>query len=80
MKSKLSTAKKSKTTTFSRVFHPKKPDNREIEVEFLDKNQDFEQFVSEFKVDFIYLKGVVQGLDSLEPRLAIKAAIKAAWL
>ena len=54
--------------------------SREIEVEFLDKNQDFEQFVSEFKVDFIYLKGVVQGLDSLEPRLAIKAAIKAAWL
>ena len=27
VKSKLSTAKKSKTTTFSRVFHPKKIDN-----------------------------------------------------
>ena len=39
VKSKLSTAKKSKTTTFSRVFHTKK--NRkfslEIKVEFLDK-------------------------------------------
>ena len=46
-KSKLSTAKKSKTTTFSRVFHPKQTDNfsREIKVEFLDKKEDFEQFV-----------------------------------
>ena len=45
VKSKLSTAKKSKTTTFSRVFHPKKIDNfsREIKVEFLEKNEDFEQ-------------------------------------
>ena len=46
MKSKLSTAKKSKTTTFSRVFHPKKNQqfSREIKVEFLDKkNEDFEQ-------------------------------------
>ena len=45
VKSKLSTAKKSKTTTFSRVFHPKK--NRqfswEINLEFLDKKEDFEQ-------------------------------------
>ena len=34
VKSKLSTAKKSKTTTFSRVFHPKKIDtfSREIKV------------------------------------------------
>ena len=42
VKSKLSTAKKSKTTTFSRVFHPK---NRqfswEIKVEFLDKKWRF---------------------------------------
>ena len=42
VKSKLSTAKKSKTTTFSRFFHPKKIDN------FLGKskwtkNEDFEQ-------------------------------------
>ena len=39
VKSKLSTAKKSKTTTFSRVFHPKKNRqfSREIKVEFLDK-------------------------------------------
>ena len=39
----MSTAKKSKTTTFSRVFHPKK--NRkfspEIKVEFLDKKGTF---------------------------------------
>ena len=38
VKSKLSTAKKSKTTTFSRVFHPKNRQfSREIKVEFLDK-------------------------------------------
>ena len=39
VKSKLSTAKKSKTTTFSRVFRPKKSRqfSREIKVEFLDK-------------------------------------------
>ena len=49
MKSKLSTAKKAKTTTFSRVFHTQKIDNfsREIKVDFLDKkNEDFEQCVS----------------------------------
>jgi len=38
VKSNLSTAKKSKTTTFSRVFHPKK--NRQFSREFLDKNED----------------------------------------
>ena len=38
VKSKLSTAKKSKTTTFSRVFHPKKSTIfSDIKVEFLDK-------------------------------------------
>ena len=39
VKSKLSTAKKSTTTTFSRVFHPQKirQFSREIKVEFLDK-------------------------------------------
>ena len=43
VKSKLSTAKKSKTTTFSRVFHPKKTRqiSREIKVEFLDKKWRF---------------------------------------
>ena len=39
VKSKLSTAKKSKTTTFSRVFHPKK--SQEIKVEVLDKKWRF---------------------------------------
>ena len=45
VKSKLSSAKKSKTTTFSQDFHPKQFNNfsREIKVEFLDKNVDFEQ-------------------------------------
>ena len=38
VKSKLSTAKKSKTTTFSRVFHQKNRQfSREIKVEFMDK-------------------------------------------
>ena len=42
MKSKLSTAKKSKTRTFSRVFHPKNRQfSREIKVEFLDKKWRF---------------------------------------
>ena len=43
VKSKLSTAKKSKTTTFSRVFHPEKNRqfSREIKVEFLNKKWRF---------------------------------------
>ena len=42
VKSKLSTAKKSKTTTFSRVFHPKNRQfSREFKVEFLDKKWRF---------------------------------------
>ena len=43
VKSKLSTAKQSKTTTFSRVFHPKKNRqfSREIKVEFLNKKWRF---------------------------------------
>ena len=48
VKSKLSTAKKPKTTTFSRVFHPKNRQfSQEIKVEFLDKNEDFEQCVTQ---------------------------------
>ena len=45
MKSKLSTAKKSKITTFSRVFHPKKIDNfhGKSTLNFWTKNEDFEQ-------------------------------------
>ena len=45
--SKLSTAKKSKTTTFSRVFHPKKIDNflGKSKLNFWTKNEDFEQCV-----------------------------------
>ena len=45
MKSKLSTAKKSKTKTFSRVFHPKKIDNflGKPKLNFWTKNVDFEQ-------------------------------------
>ena len=45
VKSKLSTAKKSKTTTFSRVFHPKKIDNflGKSKLNFWSKNEDFEQ-------------------------------------
>ena len=42
VKLKLSTAKKSKTKTFSRVFHPKNRQfSREIKVEFLDKKWRF---------------------------------------
>ena len=42
VKSKLSTAKESKTATFSRVFHPKNRQFlREIKVEFLDKKWRF---------------------------------------
>ena len=47
---KLSTAKKSKTSTFSRVFHPKKltifSENLEnLKLNFWTKNEDFEQCV-----------------------------------
>jgi len=47
VKSKLSTAKKSKTPTFSRVFHPKKIDNflGKSKLNFGTKNEDFEQCV-----------------------------------
>ena len=43
--SKLSRAKKSKTTIFSQVFHPKNRQfSREIKVEFFGtKNEDFEE-------------------------------------
>ena len=45
MKSKLSTAKKNKTTTFSRVFLPKKMDNflGKSNLNFWTKNEDLEQ-------------------------------------
>ena len=45
VKSKLSTAKKSKTTTFSRDFHPKKIDNfhGKSKLNFWTQNEDFEQ-------------------------------------
>ena len=46
VKSKLSTAKKSKTTTFSRVFPPKQNDKflGKLKLNFCTKNGDFEQF------------------------------------
>jgi len=46
VKSKLSTTKKSKTTTFSRVFHPKKIDNflGKSKLIFLTKSEDLEQW------------------------------------
>ena len=45
VKSKLPTAKKPKTTTFSRVFPPKKNDNflGKSKLNFWTKNEDFEQ-------------------------------------
>ena len=48
MESKLSTAKMSKTTTFSRVFHPKTIDNflGKLKLNFWTKNEDFEQCVN----------------------------------
>ena len=57
MKSKLSTAKKSKTTTFSRIFHPK-IDNflGKLKLNFWTKNEDFEQCevcTSFFNVDWM---------------------------
>ena len=47
VKSKLSTAKKPKTTTFSRVFSPKKINNflGKSKLNFWTKNEDFEQCV-----------------------------------
>ena len=56
VKSKLSTAKKAKPTTFSRVFHPQKHRqfSREIKVEFWDKKWRF-WTVCDFKMIFIFL-------------------------
>ena len=52
VKSKLSTAKKPKTTTFSRAFHPKKIDNflGKSKLNFWTKNEDFEQCASQKKI------------------------------
>ena len=54
VKSKLSTAKKSKITTFSRVFHPQKIDNflGKSKLNFWTKKEDFEQCV--FQVFFFF--------------------------
>ena len=63
VKSKLSTAKKSKTTTFSRVFHPKKIDNYfEIsKLNFWTKNEDFEQCARKhFEFEFSRQKSTVK--------------------
>ena len=58
VKSKLSTAKMSKTTTFSRVFHPKNRQfSRKIKVEFLDKKWRFRT------VWLIYSISVLKPLD-----------------
>ena len=56
MKSKLSTAKKSKTTTFSRVFRPKKNRqfSREIKVEFSDKKWRFRTVCPSRLDDFVF--------------------------
>ena len=50
-KSKLSTAKQSKTTTLSRVFHPQKIDNFfwKSKLNFWTKNEDFEQCEKKIK-------------------------------
>ena len=54
VKSKLSTAKKSKITTFSRVFHPKNRQfSREIKVEFLDKKWRFRTVCDGWKPSLI---------------------------
>ena len=52
MKLKLSTAKKTKTTTFSRVFHPKKIDKflGKSKLNFWTKNEEFEQCAFEFNL------------------------------
>ena len=67
MKSKLSTAKKSKTITFSRVFHPKKIDNffGKLKLNFWTNNEDFEQCVSYVTIQFhekISFKIILQGV------------------
>ena len=60
VKSKLSTAKKSKTTTFSRVFHPKNRQfSRDIKFEFLDKKSRFRTVCSEVTFWGIFEKNCV---------------------
>ncbi len=56
VKSKLSTAKKSKTATFSRVFLSQKIDNfsREIKVEFLDKKWRFRTVCGQQRLETIH--------------------------
>ena len=76
MKSKLSTAKKSKTTTFSRVFHPQKIANflGKSKLNFWTKNEDLEQCAfNQKKIEF--LSGLFEqakrpvGEESMTPRL-----------
>ena len=58
VKSKLSTAKKSKTTTFSRVFHPKKIDNflGKSKLNFWTKKWRFRTVCQFIYFDFILTK------------------------
>ena len=67
VKSKLTRAKKSKTTTFSRIFHPIKIDNflGKSKLNFWTKNEDFEQcaqFIS--KVNHAWKTG-----NDIKPRI-----------
>ena len=57
MKSKLSTAKKSKTAAFSRIFPPRKIDNflGKSKLIFWTKNEDFEQCVPERFANYIMI-------------------------
>jgi len=50
VKSKLSTAKKSKITTFSRIFHPNKIDNFSHEIKVSPTSQHFHEFFTQ-KID-----------------------------
>ena len=76
VKSKLSTAKKPKTTTFSRVFHPNKIDNflGKSKLNFWTKNEDFEQCGELIYSYFSIFRQDIQNLrlenEILEQRLA----------
>ena len=67
MKSKLSTAKKSKTTTFSRVFYHQKIDNflGKSKLNFWPKNEDFEQCVY-LGFGVLSWRGNLSGLEATE--------------
>ena len=81
VKSKLSTAKKSKATTFSRVFYPKKSTifSGNQKLNFWTKNEDFEQCVLHYPTDCVGLTFCLLATDDVDFCLLTESCLPAFW-